>query len=126
MARKRVYLIWTHPLFYESLRLLLNHEVDLVGSTDDHAKADREIADLKPELVIIETPEGLEDLGAETISILQKGPRVIHLSLKDNELSLYLRQHKTMDEPSDLMQMILEGADPSQGDRGEAHERKSR
>ncbi len=122
MAKKRVFVIWTHPLFYESIRLLLNNEVDLVGSTDDHAKGDREIAELKPELVIIETPEGLEDLGAETFSILQKGPRVIHLSLENNELSLYLRQHKTMDEPSDLMQMILEGTDQSQADKGAAHE----
>jgi DNA-binding NarL/FixJ family response regulator len=122
MARKRVYLIWTHPLFYESIRLLLNHEVDLVGSTDDHAKGDREIAELKPEVVIIETPAGLEGLGAETISILRKGPRVIHLSLEDNELSLYLRQHKTMDEPNDLMQIILEGTDQSQEEKGDAHE----
>ena len=122
MAKKRVFVIWTHPLFYESIRLLLNNEVDLVGSTDDHAKGDREIAELKPELVIIETPEGLEDLGAETFSILQKGPRVIHLSLENNELSLYLRQHKTMDEPSDLMQIILEGANQSQENKGAAHE----
>jgi len=122
MAKKRVFVIWTNPIFYESIRLLLNHEVDLVGSTDDHIKGDRKIAELKPEVVIMETPQGLEDLGAETISILQKGPRVIHLSLEDNELSLYLRQHKTMDEPSDLMQMILKGADQSQADKGDAHE----
>lgn len=122
MARKRVFVMWTHPLFYESIRLLLNQEVDLVGSTDDRAKGYLGIANLKPEVVIIETPAGQPDLGMETISILQKGPRVIHLSLEDNELSLYQRLHKTMHEPSDLMQVILEGETLSQEDKGDAHE----
>lgn len=122
MARQRVFVIWTNPLFYESIRLLLSNEVDLVGSTDDHALGEREIAKLKPEVVIIETPEGLEDLEAETISILEKGARVIHLSLKDNELNLFSRQHKTMDEPNDLLQMILKGGDRNQDSNGNAHE----
>jgi AmiR/NasT family two-component response regulator len=122
MARQRVFVIWTNPLFYESIRLLLSNEVDLVGSTDDHALGEREIAKLKPEVVIIETPEGLEDLEAETISILEKGARVIHLSLKDNELNLFSRQHKTMDEPNDLLQMILKGGDRNQDSNGNVHE----
>lgn len=122
MAKHRVYVIWTHPLFYESIRLLLNQRVNLVGSSDDHAKASRDINKLKPEIVLIETPEGLEDLGEETISILQKGPKVIHLSLEDNELSMYLRHQKTMDAPSDLMQMILDGTKEGREERDEAHD----
>jgi AmiR/NasT family two-component response regulator len=122
MAKKRVFVIWTHPLFYESIRLLLDNEVDLVGSTSNHAEGNRDISELKPDVVIIETPEGLEDLGSETIAILQKGPKVIHLSLEDNELNVYLRQHKTMEEPSDLMHMILESRDLSPGDERDDHE----
>jgi AmiR/NasT family two-component response regulator len=122
MTKKRVFVIWTHPLFYESIRLLLDKEVEIVGSTSDHAEGNREIAELKPDIVIIEALEGLKDLESETIAILQKGPKVIHLSLEDNELNVYLRQHKTMDEPTDLMQMILESADSSPEDESDDHE----
>lgn len=122
MALKRVFVIWTHPLFYESIRLLLDNEVEIVGSTSDHAEGNQEIAELNPDVVIIEAQEGMKDLESETIAILQKGPKVIHLSLEDNELNVYLRQHKTMDKPTDLMQMILESSDLSPGDESEAHE----
>lgn len=114
MARKRVYVIWTHPLFYESIRLLLDREVDLVGSSTNHAVGNRQISEMKPDVVIIETPKGMKDLETETIAILQEGPKVIHLSLEDNELNLYQRQHKTMDQSTDLMRMILE-LEPKQG-----------
>lgn len=121
MTRRTVYIIWTHPLFYESIRTLLNHRVELVGSSEDHVRASQEINQLHPEIVIIEAPEGVEDLGEETISILRRGPKVIHLSLDDNELSLYLRQQKTMVEPGDLMQTILASADSLNPDQSAEH-----
>jgi DNA-binding NarL/FixJ family response regulator len=121
MKRRTVYIIWTHPLFYESIRMLMNHRVEIVGSSNDHGRAGQEINQLQPEIVIIEAPEGLKDLGEETISILRRGPKVIHLSLDDNELSLYLRKQKTMVEPGDLMQTILSNADPANQDMSAEH-----
>lgn len=105
----KVFVIWTHPLFHDSVRHLLNHpQVELIGANNDHAEAYGEIAEMKPDIVIIETAEGEEQAGAETISILQEGPKVMRLSLADNNLSIYLRQDQVMVKSDDLLRLIIE------------------
>jgi AmiR/NasT family two-component response regulator len=109
MAALRVFVVWTHPLFHESVRLLLRHpEVDLVGATSDHNASYSQIVALKPDVVIIEKTEAEEQAETETISILRRGPRVVRLSLADNELSIYQRQHRTVAKAEDLVRVILE------------------
>ncbi len=109
MARRRVFLIWTYPLFKEVVCLLLGQsEVELLGATSDHAEALDLIADLKPDVVIVEVAEGDQSNCEETISILQVSPRVIRLSLDNNEMKIYQRHDRMMTNVEDLFSLINE------------------
>jgi DNA-binding NarL/FixJ family response regulator len=107
MPGKRVFVIWTHPLFHDSVRLLLSKsEVEIVGATSDHAAAQNQIAALAPDVVIVEQTDGEEQSSVETISILRAGPQVIRLGLADNEISLYQRERRTAAKADDLVSLI--------------------
>src|SRR3989304_4359470 len=93
MATQRVFVIWTHPLFRDTVCLLLSHPlVELVGTTNDHSAAREQIHQTRPNVVIIEQIDGEELASEETVAILQQGSKVVRLSLADNELRLYLRE----------------------------------
>ena len=108
MQIKRVFVIWAHPLFLESVRLLLKQaQVELVGSTSDHDAARTQIEAQAPDVVIIEQTDGEKQASLETISILQAGPRVVRLSMDNNEISLYSREHRTVMQADDLANLIV-------------------
>ncbi len=108
MPVRRVFVIWTHPLFLESVRLLLSKaQVELVGVTSDHSQAQDQIAALAPEVVIVEHTDGEEQASLETIAILRAGARVIRLGMADNEISLYSRERCTAVEADDLAKLIV-------------------
>jgi DNA-binding NarL/FixJ family response regulator len=108
MQSSRVFVIWAHPLFLESVRLLLEQaHVELVGATSDHDDARAEIETLAPDVVIIEQTDGEKQASIETISILQSGARVVRLSMDDNEISLYSREHRTVMQADDLANLIV-------------------
>ncbi len=108
MKARRVFVIWTHPLFLESVRLLLKQaQVELVGATSDHEDAHDRIEALAPEVVIIEQTDGEKQASLETISILQSGASVVRLSMDDNEISHYSREHRTAVEADDLAKLII-------------------
>lgn len=118
MPGRRVFVIWTHPLFHESVRLLLaQSRVEIVGATSDHAAAQSQIAALGPDVVIVEQANGEAQASVETMSILRAGPRVIQLSLADNEISLYQREQRTAARAEDLVRLITgtgqQGAKPT-------------
>ena len=109
MAVRRVFVIWTNPLFHESARLLLKHpNVIWVGAAADFKTAHDEIMRLRPDTILFEkTRESnpmdvMEILGVETWDI-----RIIGLSLDNNEMSLYQREHQTVVEAGDLLQFVL-------------------
>lgn len=107
MVTQRVFVIWTHPLFRETVCLLLGPPmVELVGTTDDHSAAQAQIEAARPDVVIIEQIDDEGDASEETVAILQQGPKVIRLSLADNELRMYLRELRTLEKVADLVQLI--------------------
>ncbi len=107
-----VFVIWTYPLFLESLRALLDHpEIRLVGASSDFSQAQKEIAALRPHVVIIEGSSASSPIDCETLPILKSGSRVIQMSLDDNEINLFQHQHRTLAEAEDLLTMILEEGD---------------
>ncbi len=108
MQTRRVFVIWAHPLFLESVRLLLKEaQVELVGATSDHEDAHTQIDSLAPDVVIIEQTDGEKQASLETISILQSGARVVRLSMDDNEISLYSRERRTAMQADDLANLIV-------------------
>ncbi len=109
MALRRVFVIWTHPLFYESVRLLLQHpDIEWVGATADRAVARSQIARLCPDTILIEEEEG-GSVSAEALNVLDASSadvRVIRLSLADNELKVYHREQRTVAKAEDLLRLI--------------------
>lgn len=110
MAARRVFVVWSNPLFHESLRLLLNRpEVEWVGATSDHAAAHDQIVSLCPDTILIEEEEG-SNAPAAALEILEASSadmRVIRLSLADNELRIYHREQRTVGQTEDLLHLIL-------------------
>lgn len=117
MAARRVFVIWTHSIFYESVRLLLNHpEVELAGASSDYVAAKDEILSLQPDTILIE--EVSNGARTEVMEILETSPwsvRIMGLSLADNKLSVYHREQRTVGQAGDLLRLVL--SDASRGDR---------
>jgi hypothetical protein len=109
MALRRVFVIWTNPLFHESARLLLKHpDIDWVGADTDFTTAHGTIMKLQPDTILFEKTQSV--LPAEMIEILEVKTwdvRIIGLSLDSNEVSLYHHEHQTVAKTGDLLQFVL-------------------
>ncbi len=110
MKSRQVFVVWTHPLFYTSLRLILDDpNINLMGAASDYAAAHDQIISLQPDTIIVE--EGEEDVSTEVMALLQicpSGGRVIGLNLMDNQLSVYHREHRIVGETEDLLRLVLD------------------
>ena len=108
MAARRVFVIWTHPLFHESMRLLLKQpSVKWVGATSDHAAAKTQIARLHPDTIIVEEESG--GVPPEALAVLQDCSwkvRVVGLGLDDNQMVVYRREQQTVSQADDLLHLI--------------------
>jgi hypothetical protein len=109
MAARRVFVIWTNPLFQASIRLLLQHP-DLIwaGATSDLMTAHEDILRLHPDTILFEkTGAGIPMDVMEILEADRWDIRIIGLSLDDNEISLYHREHQKVLEARDLLQFVL-------------------
>jgi DNA-binding NarL/FixJ family response regulator len=106
---RRVFIIWTHPLFYESVRLLLSDpEIEIVGETEDLRSAHSAIAQLRPDTVIVE--ELGEGAPSEFLSVLESSQwpsRVIGFSLNDNRLNIYRHEKRNAGKAADLRHLVI-------------------
>jgi DNA-binding NarL/FixJ family response regulator len=111
MATHQVYVIWTHPLFHDSLRQLLDHtDIKWVGAASDFTIAVEEISRLQPDTILIEELEG-ETTTSTFMKIVEKfqwNLRVIGVSLNDNQLSVYQHAQETVGQPEDLIRLIIQ------------------
>jgi len=110
MATQRVYVIWTHPLFHDSLRQLLDHtEINWLGAASDFTIAVEEISRLHPDTILIEEMEGETTTSTfmEIVEKFQWNLRVVGISLNDNQLSVYQHAQQTVGQPEDLIRLIL-------------------
>ena len=108
MAKHRVYMLWTHPLFSETVRRLLGGaEVEIIGASSDPTAGLEEISRLQPDVVIAEEdPSGAP---TEAIDALRAGPAemlILGLNLANNALQVYRREQRTVADPEDLLQIL--------------------
>ena len=108
---RRVFIVWAHPLFYDTLRLLLDHpQVEVVGAGSAYAEALKEIERLQPDTVILEeTEENKPGAICEALRLLEANSwcsRVVRISMDDNDLYVYQREQRTIQEKGDLLQII--------------------
>ncbi len=108
MAKHRVYILWTHPLFSEAVgRLLGGGEVEIIGGSSDPAIGLEEIGRMQPDVVIAEEdPSGAP---TEAIEALRAGPAemlILGLNLTDNGLQVYRREQHIVADPEDLLRIL--------------------
>ena len=111
MVVQRVFVVWTNPLFHESVRLILRHpNIQFVGANSDYAAAQEEIYLLRPDTILIEdtgiklTSDVIEVLGVCPWNVL-----VVLISLSENKFNVYHHEQRNLEKVSDLLQLILGG-----------------
>jgi hypothetical protein len=109
MTIRRVFILWTHSLFHETVRALLNDpQVVLLGSSQDYSLVQDQISEQSPDILVVEEenytnfPEIIDLLKNQKESI-----RVVGLNLLDNEMSVLDFYHKTVCNADDLLQWVL-------------------
>jgi DNA-binding NarL/FixJ family response regulator len=107
---RRIYIVWVHPLFCDTVRLLLTHpSIEIVGLSNDYDTATEEVAKHKPDTIIIEDFEESAVTQIKTSEIMNLFPeaeRIIRLSLKDNELWIYRHKHQSINNIEDFLSII--------------------
>ena len=108
MTRK-LYVIWTNPIFRDSVRLLLNHpDVNWVGTTSDYGLAKENISLLQPDTVVIEQEESFVPSPImEALEANAKDFRLIVVNLSDNKLRVFHREQWVITVESDLLNLVL-------------------
>lgn len=109
MAQRRVFVIWSNPLFHDSAQLLLKHpDIVWVGSAKDFSSGYDAIMTYKPDTILFEkTKSGIPVEVLEILEMESWDIRVIGFSLDNNELSLYHREHQLVVQAGDLLQFVL-------------------
>ncbi|MEJ2708413.1 MAG: hypothetical protein P8074_12430 [Anaerolineales bacterium] len=109
MSSRSIYVIWTHPLFLESVRLLLNHsDIEFVGANSDYAAAQSEILSIRPDTILME--EFNDERQNQVMQILEACPwdvLVILISLRNNQLNMYHHEQRTVGRADDLLHLVL-------------------
>ena len=109
MTVRRVFVIWTNPLFHESVLMLLKHpDIIWLDATADVQTAYEEIMRLQPDTILIEkTGAGFPTRVMEILDVETWDMRIICMSLDNNEMSLFHHEHQTVLEAGDLLQFVL-------------------
>lgn len=107
---RRLFMVWSSPLFRDSIYLLLDHpDLEWLGTASDYAAAQEEIHRLHPDTIVVEEVEG--GLPAKMIELLENENSVLQLvsvSLEDNRLRIFTRENRAVAEAGDLLQLILQ------------------
>ena len=108
---RRVFIKWVNPLFHDTLRALLGHpEVEIVGNSADYEAALASIEELQPDTVIVEeTEDTAQNVATLILQVFESRswcPRVMRMSLQDNDLWVYHREQWTVNDRDELIQII--------------------
>ncbi len=107
---RRLYLIWTNPLFRDSARALLSHpEIDWLGATSDYAAAGAAILQLHPDTVLVEElGNSLPHDLVEVLRLNRVDMRLIGASLDRNWLQVWQCEEHTLAQADDLLSLVLQ------------------
>jgi len=110
MAKRKVAVVYRHPLFGEGLARLLNDDDELLVRCirADTSGVAQEIDELQPEAIIVEDDAD----EAFMLGILGSLPPVlvIRVGLGDNAMEIYHCRHVIPGCPADLLNVIRSGA----------------
>ena len=107
---QRLFIVWSHPLFRGLVTLLLEHpELAVVGAASEYGAALAQLESLKPDVIVVEETQDSAVRGFEAIDILKAcswAPRVIRMSLQDNELRVYHQQQWIIGSREDFLHVV--------------------
>ena len=109
MTVHQIYVIWSNPLFHDSLRQLLDlNNIKWVGAASDIPTAAEEILQLHPDTILIEDMEEKSNTNLFMNIVEQFGwdLQVIGFSLNDNELNIFQHAKQMVGKPEDLIRLI--------------------
>lgn len=109
MPLRRVFILWTHPLFREAVQLLLAHpQIEWVGSSTNYSLDMDQVASSSPDTILVE--EVGEMFPVEILEFLEtsrESVRVVGLNLHDNRMRTYQRVERTVGTADDLLYWML-------------------
>ena len=107
---QRVYILWSYPLFHQTVSLLLKHPAfAIVGSGSDRELARQEIERLQPDIILLEEVANGDPIDADILGFLKSSawePRIARLSLQDNDMRIYQREYRTIETPEGLLTLL--------------------
>ena len=110
MSVKRVYIISNYPMFGYGLSSLFDQELklDVVGQESDIDQAIKQIKELQPDVVILDSDEALDDTRPSVLRILKLDleTKVIGLNLQDNRLWVYCARQAVAKSVEDFMGIV--------------------
>jgi DNA-binding NarL/FixJ family response regulator len=108
MADRRVFIAWSHSLFYGSVRLLLQHpDIEIIGANAESETLWHEVNIFRPDTIIIERRGTGDDimLGPQTRDSWH--PRIIHTGLHDNIAHVCRCEQHILEQADDLLRLVL-------------------
>jgi DNA-binding NarL/FixJ family response regulator len=115
MSRFRVFILYNHHLFARGVESLLSkeREVEVVGMERDQRQTLDKIRLLDPDVILVDSSTHPEASSITIPEIFQKAPnaRVISLSLRENGIDIYDKQHVVASGPQDLLRVIRRGSE---------------
>ena len=109
MAQHKIYVIWSNPIFRDSLRMIIKHpQIEWVGCKRDFTPALEEIKNLVPDTILVERSE--QFTLAELIQGLEQGAselQIIGMSMENNTVTIYHRENYSMVQEDELLKIIL-------------------
>lgn len=109
MSKHRIYVLWNHALFDESVRLLLQKAgIEWAGSSSSVEEGLQSIEQLRPDTIFIEEGEagGIPEKVFHLLDTSKSGIRLFQLNLADNVLEIYSREQRTVLQVEQLLQLI--------------------
>ncbi len=109
MTKHRIYVLWNHPLFDESIRLLLQKAgIEWAGSSSSVEEGLRSIEQLRADTIFIEEGEGgsIPENAIHLLDTGKSGIRLFRLNIADNVLKIYYREQKTVLSVEELLQFV--------------------
>ncbi len=105
-------MISSYPLFSQGIERLLCHEagLEIVGRETDLDRAIKRIAELRPEVVILDSADPAWKATVTAARILKEswGTKVIGLDPSDNTICVYREERRTANKVTDLVEAIKE------------------
>lgn len=108
----QVFIISQYPLFGQGLRSLLHAEpeIDIIGQESDVDRAIAQVADLQPDVIILDSDDSTDATNAVLLQrLLQENSniRVVGMSLQHDQLRTYTTQHRVISSVNDLLDAII-------------------